>query len=71
MIASHDVLDHQGTTSLLGRCDEALRRAGLGRNLLEGRVRIIQAVMAKPRAEEATLARPLPQPAAVPLEAFE
>jgi hypothetical protein len=38
----------------------------LGRNLLEGGVRIIQAVMAKSRAWKATLAWPAPQPAAAP-----
>src|SRR5262249_25110234 len=29
MVASHGVIDHYGTTSLLRRIDEALRRAGL------------------------------------------
>ena len=34
MIASHDVLDHYGTTSLLRRIDEALRRARLSDGII-------------------------------------
>jgi SAM-dependent methyltransferase len=34
MIASHDVIDHYGTTSLLRRIDEALRRAGLADGII-------------------------------------